>query len=182
MEADKNISIFYTTRDGHTATIAERITNRINDKGINAQAVNLADIPLSIDSIRNEKLFILISSLRFGFHEKPADDFLQLHKTLDTPIPLVLASVNLTARKPNKNTAETNPYLRKWIKRKKLNPVLAKPFAGKLDYPKYKTWEKLAIKLIMTITGGETDTTKTVIYTDWNEVDKFADDIASLYL
>ena len=36
------------------------------------------------------------------------------------------------------------------------------------------------IRLIMKMTGGETDTSKEVVYTDWQQVASFARDIAQL--
>ena len=47
-------------------------------------------------------------------------------------------------------------------------------FAGKIDYPKYKLIDKYAIKFIMWITKGPTDTSKTYEFTDWKAVEDFA--------
>lgn len=38
----------------------------------------------------------------------------------------------------------------------------------------------MMIRLIMKMTGGETDTSKEVVYTDWQQVTSFAGDIARL--
>jgi len=46
-------------------------------------------------------------------------------------------------------------------------------FAGALRYPHYRWWDKLMIQLIMSLTQGETDTSKEVEYTDWNKVNIF---------
>ena len=48
-------------------------------------------------------------------------------------------------------------------------------FAGKIDYPKYKFLDKYAIKFIMWITKGPTDTSKVYEFTDWNRVKSFAE-------
>ena len=50
-------------------------------------------------------------------------------------------------------------------------------FAGKIDYPKYKLLDKYAIKFIMRITKGPTDTSKTYEFTDWDMVIEFARNI-----
>jgi menaquinone-dependent protoporphyrinogen oxidase len=47
-------------------------------------------------------------------------------------------------------------------------------FAGALLYSKYGFVDKFMIRLIMKITGGETDTSKDIEYTDWHKVDDFA--------
>ena len=46
-------------------------------------------------------------------------------------------------------------------------------FAGKIDYPSYKFFDKYAIKFIMWITNGPTDTSKTFEFTDWKKVEEF---------
>ena len=43
-------------------------------------------------------------------------------------------------------------------------------FAGALLYPRYKWIDRVMIQLIMKITGGETDTTKEIEYTDWGNL------------
>jgi menaquinone-dependent protoporphyrinogen oxidase len=92
----------------------------------------------------------------------------------------VLASVNLTARKPGKDTAEGNVYLRKLIARNSLSPVLATAFAGRLDYPRYGLFDKTMIRFIMLVTGGPTDPASVVEYTRWDKVDAFAGEIAGI--
>ncbi|MDI5677166.1 protoporphyrinogen oxidase, partial [Salmonella enterica subsp. enterica serovar Anatum] len=52
--------------------------------------------------------------------------------------------------------------------------------AGALRYPRYRWYDRLMIKLIMKMSGGETDTSKEVVYTDWEQVAHFAREIAHL--
>ena len=47
-------------------------------------------------------------------------------------------------------------------------------FAGKVDYPNYKFFDKYIIKFIMFITKGPTDTSQSYEFTDWSKVDDFA--------
>ena len=53
-------------------------------------------------------------------------------------------------------------------------------FAGALRYPRYRWYDRFMIRLIMKMTGGETDTRKEVVYTDWSQVASFAREIAHL--
>jgi menaquinone-dependent protoporphyrinogen oxidase len=50
-------------------------------------------------------------------------------------------------------------------------------FAGKLDYPRYRWFDRQMIRLIMALTGGPTDPTTVVDYTDWAAVDGFAGEL-----
>lgn len=49
-----------------------------------------------------------------------------------------------------------------------------------LRYPRYRWYDRFMIKLIMKMSGGETDTRKEVVYTDWEQVANFAREIAHL--
>jgi menaquinone-dependent protoporphyrinogen oxidase len=53
-------------------------------------------------------------------------------------------------------------------------------FAGALRYPRYRWYDRFMIRLIMKMTGGETDTRKEVVYTDWQQVSRFAREIAQM--
>ena len=53
-------------------------------------------------------------------------------------------------------------------------------FAGALRYPRYRWYDRFMIRLIMKMTGGETDVSKEVVYTDWQQVGRFAREIAQM--
>jgi menaquinone-dependent protoporphyrinogen oxidase len=171
------LPVFYSTRDGHACLIAERIAARLIAAGMDAQAVNAAAFPPAPEAMIRLPIFVLIAAVRYGRHMRDAERALKVYARLQDKPLLALASVNLTARKPHKRSAETNVYLRKWIRKWKLSPDLALAIAGRLDYPHYRLFDRLAIQFIMTLTGGETDPAAQITYTDWNSVDAFADAI-----
>ena len=84
------------------------------------------------------------------------------------------------ARKPEKRTPQTNSYTRKFLLNSPWQPDLCAVFAGALRYPRYRWYDRFMIRLIMKMTGGETDTRKEVVYTDWTQVSSFAREIAHL--
>jgi menaquinone-dependent protoporphyrinogen oxidase len=172
------MQLFYATRDGQSRRIAERIAARLGERGIGAQPQDLAlGLPARQ---RPAEPVVVVMAVRYGRHLPEAERFLTAHRALDDPSPLVLLSVNLTARKPGKTTAEGNVYLRKAIARHRLAPVLAMAIAGRLEYPRYRWFDRQAIRFIMLMTGGPTDPTTSVEYTPWDEVDDIAWRIAGL--
>jgi len=88
--------------------------------------------------------------------------------------------VNVVARKPEKNTPESNPYLQKFLKQISWQPRYMAVFAGKINYPIYSFWDRQAIRFIMWMTKGPTDPTTVVDFTDWDKVEEFGRLIASL--
>ena len=65
----------------------------------------------------------------------------------------------------------------KFLKLSKWNPDKKAVFAGKIDYPKYSFLDRQIIRLIMFITKGPTDTSKSYEFTDWSKVADFTEEI-----
>lgn len=125
-------------------------------------------------------LIVLVAAVRYGRHLPQADQLLATYGKLATHPPLVLLSINLTARKPGKRSPEGCAYLRKSIRKHRLTPILAEAIAGRLDYPRYRWGDRQAIRFIMMLTGGPTDPSTQVEFTDWEQVDSLAQRIAKL--
>jgi len=171
-ENGSRILIAYATRDGQARRIAERIATRLQT---GSAPRCLRSDPPSPAEMSRAALIVVVAAVRYGKHLPEADVFLATYAKLAAPPPLVLTSVNLTARKPGKTTAQGNAYLRKLIARHRLKPALATAFAGRLDYARYSWSDRQLIRFIMLLTGGPTDPSACVEFTDWAAVDAFAD-------
>ena len=178
---DRSIALYYATRDGQARRIAEHICGRL---AADAPLAPPQDLAVMRSRCRRTSprvsLIVLVAAVRYGKHLPEADRFLTAYGSLASPPPLALASVNLTARKPDKTTAAGNAYLRKTIARHRLAPALAAAFAGRLDYRRYSWRDRQIIRFIMLLTGGPTDPDTRIEYTSWDAVDDFADRIAAL--
>jgi len=170
--------IIYSSTDGHTKIICERITNFLNDGNLvelhsleDAKKINLSNF---------EKI-IIGASIRYGKHSKELYKFINLNKNILDQKKSAFFSVNVVARKPEKNTAETNPYINKFLKISKWKPNKIRVFAGKVDYPNYNFLDKYIIKFIMFITKGPTDTSQSYEFTDWSKVDDFSKELKNNY-
>jgi menaquinone-dependent protoporphyrinogen oxidase len=172
--------VFYATHDGHSRSVAARIAERLAAGGLHATVRDLAQAAPSPDELAGAPLVLLVAAVRYGRHLPETGRFLAIYGKLSAPPPLALASVNLTARKPDKRTAETNPYLRKLIAGSPVKPAAAAAIAGRLDYPRYRWWDRQIIRLIMWLTGGPTDPNTCVVYTSWSAVDEFASQLVEL--
>ena len=89
-------------------------------------------------------------------------------------------SVNVVARKIEKNTPNTNPYIKKFLKKTSWRPDKLGVFAGKIDYPNLTFINRNIIRLIMFLTKGPTNTKKIYEFTDWQEVKRFSKDLDKL--
>jgi menaquinone-dependent protoporphyrinogen oxidase len=106
--------------------------------------------------------------------------FIERHRALLDERPSAFFSVNLVARKPGKNTPETNPYVKAFTEKCPWRPKLLGVFAGNLDYARYGVADRNIIRFIMWLTGGPTDPKTRIEYTNWDEVRRFAQRVASL--
>ena len=128
---------------------------------------------LPID-LRAFEQIVIGASIRYGTHSKQVVEFVRRHRQVLESKPSAFFSVNIVARKPEKNSPETNPYLRKFLAQTNWQPPLQAVFAGKLDYPRYRFFDRLMIRLIMKMTNGPTAPDTVIEFTDWAKVDDFA--------
>ena len=173
-----NVLIVYSSTDGHTKIICQRITNFLNEDNL-VKLLPLEDAK-KIDLSNFEKI-IIGASIRYGKHSKELYKFVNLNKNILDQKKSAFFSVNVVARKPEKNTAETNPYINKFLKISKWKPDITRVFAGKVDYPNYNFFDKYVIKFIMFITKGPTDTSRSYEFTDWSKVDEFSKEFKKIY-
>ncbi len=165
----KKVLLTYSTIDGHTKTICEKILSYSKSSDVDV-------LPISENiNIDDYDTVVIGASIRYGKYRKEIFEFIKKNEGLINSKNNAFFSVNVVARKENKNKPETNPYLIKFLNKISWQPKILDVFAGKIDYPKYKFLDKYAIKFIMWITKGPTDTSKVYEFTDWNRVKSFAE-------
>ncbi|WP_386688380.1 menaquinone-dependent protoporphyrinogen IX dehydrogenase [Lonepinella sp. MS14437] len=158
--------ILYSSYDGQTKRIAEFLASKLSSE-VEVRSIS-EQICFDFDRI------IIGASVRYGYFNKNLYKFIKKNTALLNSKPSAFFGVNLTARKDDKNTPETNVYVRKFLQCIAWKPQCSAVFAGALLYPRYNWFDRMMIKLIMKITGGETDTDKEIEYTNWDKVTEFA--------
>jgi menaquinone-dependent protoporphyrinogen oxidase len=167
----KRSLITYSTVDGQTKIISEKIAAFASHSEVDV-------LPISDQiNLDNYKTIIIGASIRYGKYRKEVYSFVEDNIQILNMRENAFFSVNVVARKPEKSTPNTNPYLKKFLSNIKWEPKNLGVFAGKIEYPKYKFIDKYAIKFIMWITKGPTDTSKTYEFTNWKAVEDFARDL-----
>jgi len=165
------ILIIYSTTDGHTREICRRLCQVIEQQDHRVTLISIDDEP-SVDLEQFDKI-ALGASIRYGKHHKQVYDFIKRNEQLLDSRPNAFFSVNVVARKPEKNQPETNPYLKKFLKQISWQPKELAVFAGKIDYKKYRFRDRQMIRLIMWMTKGPTDPETVVEFTNWKQVETF---------
>ncbi|CAM3193975.1 protoporphyrin flavoprotein oxidase [Xenorhabdus nematophila ATCC 19061] len=165
--------LLYSTQDGQTKKIIMRIAENLRRSGVSCDLRDLAAVK-QVNLASYQKVMVG-ASIRYGHFNSVLHKFVTHHQKQLNQKPTAFFGVNLTARKPEKRTPETNAYVRKFLMKSPWQPDLCEVFAGALLYPRYKWLDRVMIQIIMRMTGGETDTTKEIEYTDWAQVDRFSE-------
>ncbi len=172
------ILILYSTTDGHTLKICRVLQQVVERQGHDVALTDIADAE-EVDPSAFDKI-VIGASIRYGRHSAQVYDFIRKHQAVLEGRPNAFFSVNIVARKPEKNRPETNPYLRRFLKQIAWRPRRLAVFAGRLDYPRYRPFDRLMIRFIMLLTHGPTDPATVAEFTDWQQVEAFGRAIAEM--
>lgn len=172
------ILIIYSTTDGQTKKISLRLQHVIEQQGHQVTLCSITEYA-NLD-LRSFDKIVIGASIRYGKHNPLVTDFINRNKEVLDSKPNAFFSVNVVARKPEKSRPEANPYLQKFLKRISWRPRELAVFAGKIDYPSYRFFDRLMIRLIMWMTKGPTDPRAVVEFTDWKQVEEFGRLIARM--
>ena len=166
--------IIYSTVDGHTKKISNYIAEKLEGNTVSTTVCNISSVgSINLSDFDN---VIVGASIRYGKYRKQLYDFLKINLDFLNDTKSAFFSVNVVARKEQKNTPETNPYTKNLFKKIQWQPILIGVFAGKVNYPHYNFVNKMIIKFIMFITKGPTNTSQVYEFTNWELVDDFIDE------
>ncbi|OEG73994.1 protoporphyrinogen oxidase [Shewanella colwelliana] len=163
--------IIYSTVDGQTKAICDQIQAICKTESNIVTMISLEEAQ-SVNLSYYDKVLIG-ASIRYGKHRPELFQYVNRHRAVLNSKKNAFFTVNVVARKPEKNTPETNPYMKKFIQLSLWQPQQLGVFAGKIEYPKYRFFDKFMIRFIMWITKGPTDTSGTYEFTDWDKVQEF---------
>jgi len=168
IRAMASVIMVYSTTDGHTVKICERLREVIEQHGHEVTVTELQ--PGGIDLAPYDRI-VIGASIRYGKHRPEVAEFIEQNLDSLQSKPSAFFSVNAVARKPEKRDPDTNPYVRKFLQSISWQPPVIGVFGGKIDYPKYGFVDKTMIRFIMWMTKGPTDPNSVTEFTDWDAVD-----------
>lgn len=164
------VAVFYSSRNGQTRKILETLLRGQPDA--QAEWFDLHQYPKK--NLTKYDKVLIGASIRYGHFHSSLEGFILGHLEQLKAVDANLIGVCLTARKPEKATPQTNPYMRKLLARLEWQPRRVAVFAGAVRYSQYNWWQTRIIQLIMTMTGGHTDTHQDIELTDWGAVEAFS--------
>lgn len=167
----RQVLLLCSSTDGQTRKICERLRQILQGAGDEVTLTMIEDANgLAPDRYQ---MVVVGARIRYGKTDPRVIAYANRHAVALNAMPSAFFSVNIVARKPQKNRAETNPYVQAFLRLVAWRPRIVEVFAGKLDYPRYGPADRWMIRLIMWLTDGPTDPHAVVEFTDWQRVDAF---------
>ncbi len=171
------VLILYATVEGHTARVAEHIANGLRDKGYRVDLHRADAARASLDLARYESV-IVGASVHYGRHPGHLRTLLRKHRAALAARRSAFFSVSLSAGGPGAKPQAARRYVETFLRQVGWQPQHTAAFGGALQYSKYGALKRLLMLAFVGLAGGDTDTSRDYEYTDWDGVDRFANDFA----
>lgn len=167
------ILVLHASNDGQTARVAERIGEELRGQGHAVSVLPAASEGASA-AIDAHDAVLVGGAIRFGHYPKYLEQLVQARAAALAERPNAFFSVCLTGGGPGANLRVARGYVDGFCRKTAWHPHDVAIFGGALLYTKYNPVIRFIIRFIVTIAGGDTDTSRDYEYTDWQAVQRFA--------
>jgi menaquinone-dependent protoporphyrinogen oxidase len=165
------ILIAYGTTEGQTARIADQLAEVIRSRGLEADALNLKLSSVTVDGY---DAVVVGGSIHMGKHQEDVVEFVGKNRSELDRLPSAFFSVSLAA---NGDLANAEAYVENFVQQTGWRPSKVGLFSGALLYRQYGFLKRYMMKRIVRDKPGmSTDTSRDYVYTDWDQVRRFAED------
>jgi menaquinone-dependent protoporphyrinogen oxidase len=173
------IWIVFGSKFGQTEAVAHRVAKGLRAHG-HLVTVSRRDHIASSLSVDDFDVVLVAGSVILGRYQRYIRDFVRRNLRALRARPTGFISVNGTSPEtvPEWRTAAKG-YVERFLKQTPWRPRWIAMFSGGLPYTRYGFVVRWVMKRISQKTGGPTDTSKDHDFTDWEAVDRFAEDVAS---
>lgn len=183
-------AVLYATREGQTRRIAQHVATVLRAQGCVIDVFDVGrELPADFDLTRYAAL-VVAASIHVGKHEPEMVRYVKRnHETL-ARLPTMFLSVSLseagaederaTARRRQRAMANVETMIARFQRQTGWRPTLVHPVAGALLYRQYGPVVRAAMRFISSLVGASTDTSRDHEYTDWQALDGFASEFATL--
>ena len=166
------ILVLYGTTEGHTAKVAQVIGETLHALGFDTDVTEAGTFD---PSPRHYQGVIVAASVHGGQYQRPVGFWVRRHAADMGALPSAFVSVCLSVRDRNpKTAAESGAIAQRFLESVKWRPGTTKIVAGALPYTRYNILMRWIMKRIVAKAGGDTDTSRDYVYTDWDDLRAFA--------
>jgi len=171
------ILVVYASHFGQTGIVAQRIAERLRDRGHEVDVANASGGVHGLPPPDDYDAVVLGSRVELGKHAKPVLQYMRDNANELRRIPTAFFSVSMSAAgKPA--GSDPNGYLEKTFGSLGWKPTESTAFGGALQYRRYSWFLRFVMKQISKAGGHTTDTSTNHFFTDMGDVTDFADRFA----
>ena len=172
------VLLVYGTGEGQTAKIANRLEETLAQRGHNVTSMDVEALPEGF-SVAEFDAVLVGSSIHVSKHHSDIQEFIETHLDSLKARPTAFFQVSLSSVSDDpERRAIAAEYVDSLLESTGWNPDRIALFGGALRYSKYGFLKRLLMKQIAKDAAGDVDTSRDYEYTDWEEVEAFANDFA----
>lgn len=177
MNAD--VLIVFETGEGQTAKIAQVLSERLRELGRSVALHRAGELPAGLQPSAYRFALIGDSIHAGGFH-RPLRRFVRTHRAALTAMPhaAFLVSMSAAQQDPVERRRALDEVHAHFHRQTGWHPEVQIDIAGALMYRAYNPLVRWIMRRIARQAGGQTDTSRNWEYTDWEQVDALARDVA----
>ena len=175
--AGTDVLIVYGTKHGQTEKVVRRIAARLGERAIPVDAYPCPGIP---EALRPEAYgaAVVASPVHFGRHLRCMERFARSHAAgLAATHGVFLSVCGAAMGDTPEDRAEADGYREDFANRTGWRADRAISVAGAVPYTQYGFLTRWTMKRIGARQGLSTDTSRDHEYTDWDAVDRLADEL-----
>jgi menaquinone-dependent protoporphyrinogen oxidase len=174
------ILLVYGTSYGQTARIASRMRQYLSDHGFIASLWKGDLLPPDLGVTDYDGVIVGASMIRKGY-QKYVRDFVVRHAAELNAAPSAFFAVSGSAGSQSPlERQEAHRLMEEFCSSCGWRPALTASVAGAIAYTKYNVVVRWVMRRISAKEGRSTDTSRDHEYTDWTQVEQFAEHFATL--
>ncbi len=176
----RRILLVYGTSHGQTAKIADRIRSVLAQQGHQVTMFHGDNVPTGLSLGAFDGVVVGASVIVTG-HQRCVSRFVRTYRAALNAMPTAFFSVSASAgsRRPE-GRADARRILDRYLAKLRWTPRLTATIAGAVLYTRYNPLLRWYMKRASGLNGGSTDTSRDHEYTDWRQVERFANDFAAI--
>ena len=185
----RTLAVLYATREGQTRRIAQHIATKLRTREFLVDVVDVGrERPANFNPDRYAAA-VVTAPVHVGKHEKAMVEFVKAHRAVLERVPSTFLSVSLSeagaedasasAKRRERAAANVSVMISRFLRDTGWSPTYVHPVAGALLYRQYGVIIRLVMRFIAKVAGATTDTSRDHEYTDWQALDRFADELAA---
>lgn len=168
------ILVVYGSTYGQAERVAHRIADILHAAGHVVDIYRGDRLPKAITPADYDGILVAASVL-MGHHQKYVRDFVRGHADRLNHCPSAFVSVCGAA---GGDPPRAQAYIDTLLSETGWHPTVTRSFTGAVAYTKYSWWFRWYLKLIARRKGLPTDASRDWDFTEWDEVERFAGELA----